>query len=63
MGLFWTVVAFGVLAVIAYWGANTFFKARISRELMEHEAPFRLESTDYSQTLLVLGDSTGVGVG
>lgn len=52
-----------VLAVIAYWGANMYFKIRISRELMEHETPCVIESEDRSKTLLVLGDSTGVGVG
>lgn len=52
-----------ILSIVAYWGANTFFKAKISKELMEHEEAYQKPSTDYSTTLLVLGDSTGVGVG
>lgn len=57
------LVVIGILALIAYWGANMYFKIRISRELMEHETPCVKESDDTSKTLLVLGDSTGVGVG
>ena len=52
-----------VLALIAYAAANLYFKARVARELMDHETPFVHESEDHSKTLLVLGDSTGVGVG
>lgn len=52
-----------VLSTVAYWGANTFFRARISNALMENKMPYQKESTDYGMTLLVLGDSTGVGVG
>lgn len=63
MSLLVNIVGIAILSVIAYWGANTFFKARISKALMEHEEPFKNETTDYRKTLLVLGDSTGVGVG
>jgi lysophospholipase L1-like esterase len=52
-----------VLAVVALEAANTYFKTRISRALMDHETPFTLSSFDYRTTMLVLGDSTGVGVG
>lgn len=60
----WTVILVLLfLALIAYWAGNTLIKVRASQRLMEREAPYRKESTDYSKTLLVLGDSTGVGVG
>lgn len=57
------IAGIAILSVIAYWAANTFFKAKISEALMEHEEPYRNETDDYRKTLLVLGDSTGVGVG
>lgn len=63
MSLLITAIGILILSVIAYWGANTFFKARISKELMAHEEPYQSLSFDYTKTLLVLGDSTGVGVG
>jgi lysophospholipase L1-like esterase len=52
-----------ILAILGYWATNTFLKARISRELMAHETPYKNETSDYTKTLLVIGDSTGVGVG
>ncbi len=63
MSLLINVIGIAILSIIAYWGANTFFKARISEALMAHEEPFRNETYDYRKTLLVLGDSTGAGVG
>lgn len=63
MTLLVNIVGIAILSVFAFWGANTFFKARISKALMEHEAPYMNETNDYRKTLLVLGDSTGVGVG
>lgn len=63
MALLVNLVGIAILSVIAYWGANTFFKARISKALMEHEEPYSNETYDYRKTLLVLGDSTGAGVG
>lgn len=57
------LAGFAILVLIAYAGVNTYIKARISREIMEHTTPFSLESEDTSVSMLVLGDSTGVGVG
>ncbi len=57
------IIGIAILSIIAYWGANTFFKAKISKALMDHEEPFTNETYDYRKTLLVLGDSTAVGVG
>lgn len=63
MTLLVNIVGILILCVIGSWAANTYFKARISKELMAHEASYANESGDYTKTLLVLGDSTGVGVG
>lgn len=52
-----------LLAIFAFWFANTYFKARISQELMADAEAFERLSDDRTKTLLVLGDSTGVGVG
>ncbi len=52
-----------LLAIFASWFANTYFKAKISQELMADAVPFEKKADDPSVTLLVLGDSTGVGVG
>lgn len=57
------IIGIILLSVIAYWGANTFFKTRMSEALMEDAEPYRLPSFDYKKTLLILGDSTGAGVG
>lgn len=63
MVLLINVVGVFILVVIAYWGANTFFRARISEALMADQNPFQKPGTDYAMTMLVLGDSTGAGVG
>lgn len=52
-----------VLAIVSYWCVNTFLKARISKKMMEINAVYRNVTPDHSRTLLVLGDSTGAGVG
>ncbi|HRH24545.1 MAG TPA: GDSL-type esterase/lipase family protein [Candidatus Paceibacterota bacterium] len=57
------IIGILILSIVAFWGANTFLKARISKALMEHEEPYMNETLDQRKTLLVLGDSTGVGVG
>lgn len=52
-----------LLAVFAYWFANTYFRAKISQGLMADAVPYEKRGDDLSLTLLVLGDSTAVGVG
>lgn len=52
-----------ILTYIAFWSGNVYFKARASRALMQTETVYIKESGNYAATLLVLGDSTGVGVG
>jgi lysophospholipase L1-like esterase len=63
MTLIVNIVGILILCVIGSWAANTYFKARIAKELMAHETPYILLTEDFTKTLLVLGDSTGVGVG
>jgi lysophospholipase L1-like esterase len=63
MNFYGIIAVLIALGIVAYWGSNTFFKARASRELMENETPFSRETGDLTVTMLVLGDSTGVGVG
>jgi lysophospholipase L1-like esterase len=59
----WIALAIGVLASIDLAAANTIAKVRISKKLMETATPYEFATTDYAKTLLVLGDSLGVGVG
>lgn len=57
------VAVIAVLIYVSYWGANTFFKARASKALMENPTPYHRPSDDRRFSLLVLGDSTAVGIG
>lgn len=60
----WVVVAIIALLLIVMLSAfNTLVKAKASKGLMERNTSFRIESADYTKTMLVVGDSTGVGVG
>jgi len=59
----WIAAAIAALAAVAYAAANTLTKVRTSEALMEEAKPYDVLSDDYSKTLLILGDSTGVGVG
>lgn len=52
-----------LLIVVCYYGVTLYQKFQISLKLIEKAEPFRLDSTDHSVSLLVLGDSTAVGVG
>lgn len=60
----WQIVAvILVLSYLAFWSGNLFLKARMSRALMQEETAYRKETQEHAKTLLVLGDSTGSGVG
>ncbi|MBP9816533.1 MAG: hypothetical protein KBD05_00685 [Candidatus Pacebacteria bacterium] len=60
----WSVFAVVlILGLVTFSASNTFVKARASRQLMANEHPYTKESTDYTKTVLVLGDSTAVGIG
>ncbi|OGC88451.1 hypothetical protein A2419_01775 [Candidatus Adlerbacteria bacterium RIFOXYC1_FULL_48_26] len=50
-------------APLTYWGCVFLQKYQISRALIANTTPYTQLSNNYSKTLLVLGDSTGVGVG
>lgn len=63
MAVWEIIIVIMVLTYISYWGSNLFFKARASRLLMQDETPYKNETSDYTTTLLVLGDSTGCGIG
>ena len=62
MNLF-TLLAVVVIVTIAYWISFSVFKIKISSKLVQVAVPYSLVSGDDSKTLLVLGDSTAVGVG
>lgn len=57
----------GVLITIAlvagYYGYDVYRKYQVSRSLVESAKPFQHKSSDTTHSLLVLGDSTAVGVG
>lgn len=62
MNIFLILLA-GVVIILALHGALFFHKVSISKTLIEKAESFSLDTADYSTTLLVLGDSTAVGVG
>jgi len=59
------IVLFGifVLTVLLLWGFQFSEKIEISKKLVQTAKPFERMGTDYSISMLVLGDSTAVGVG
>lgn len=59
----WTAFALAWLSVIFFIAAKVFFRVRISQKLMTLDTAYRNPSNDLRKTLLVLGDSTGRGVG
>lgn len=63
MNIWLIVTVVIVLAIIAYAACNTLIKAKVSAVLMEHAVAYKKETGDYARTMLVLGDSTGVGIG
>ncbi|MBY0110834.1 SGNH/GDSL hydrolase family protein [Patescibacteria group bacterium] len=63
MNIWVVLIVLVLLGVVLSSAANTLLKAKAAKGLMAREAPFRIEGEDYTKTMLVLGDSTGVGVG
>src|SRR4051812_3988360 len=51
------------LIISAYWGIVFYIRLRVSRELVRSTKGFQNISDDHTKSLLVIGDSTGVGVG
>ena len=52
-----------LLALILYWGVRFAHTASISKRLVERSVPYQNVSNDHAWTMLVIGDSTAVGVG
>ncbi|MEK9161062.1 MAG: SGNH/GDSL hydrolase family protein [Patescibacteria group bacterium] len=63
MNMWIVLIVLVLLGIVLSSAANTLLKARAAKVLMAHETPFRIEGENYTKTMLVLGDSTGVGVG
>lgn len=63
MKLLLLILALCVTALVVYWVWNFYHKFQISKELIDVATPYSLEGADHSKTVLVIGDSTGVGVG
>jgi len=51
------------VALIAYWGIRFYLTVQVSKKLIEAAVLYEKASEDNSITMLVLGDSTSVGVG
>ncbi len=59
-----TLYALAILACVAlYYGISIYRKIEISKQLIEKSTLFSLVSDDRTKTMLILGDSTAVGVG
>ena len=53
-----------VLCLITIYWINSFYsKIKISKELVDKTISYKKSGSDFSKKLLVLGDSTAVGVG
>lgn len=63
LGIFETLLALALLLWTAWTALNVFMKARVASAMMADPKPYEAITTDYGKTLLILGDSTGVGTG
>ena len=52
-----------VLLLLAYWSVRFYFTVQTSKRLIESTVPYARTVEDPSRTMLVLGDSTAVGIG
>ncbi len=57
------VFCIALLFFISYYGIGMYKKISISKTLIERARSFQADDKDKSRSILVLGDSTGVGVG
>jgi lysophospholipase L1-like esterase len=57
------VLSILLLSSLAYYGLTFYQKFSVAQKLISKAVPYELESTTPGQTILVLGDSTAVGVG
>ncbi len=51
------------LILVCYWIAFGYYKITISGSLVKAATPFSIPGSNHTKTMLVLGDSTAVGVG
>lgn len=58
-----TWIASLLAILIIYWLAFAYYKINISGKLVRSAVPFSILGNNYTKTLLVVGDSTAVGVG
>jgi lysophospholipase L1-like esterase len=63
LGLLETAIALALLLWISWTALNLFMRARIASAMMAEAVPYEALTTDFRKTLLILGDSTGVGSG
>jgi lysophospholipase L1-like esterase len=52
-----------ILILFLYWGIRFYQKVQVGIGLASRAVAFNNQTGDYRKTLLILGDSTGVGVG
>lgn len=63
LGIIETIIAIALLLWVAWTALNLFMRAKVASVMMEQTKPYDALTTDYRKTLLILGDSTGVGTG
>jgi lysophospholipase L1-like esterase len=62
--VWWQILlTIGILAAVSYRATFVFFRAHAARMQMAEEKKFEKLTGNYEKTILVLGDSTGAGVG
>ena len=52
-----------VLLLLAYWSVRFYLTVQVAKRLIEDAVPYERTAADPSRTMLVLGDSTAVGIG
>lgn len=57
------ILLVGLVLFFLYHAVQVWLKINVSKKLVEKTVPFQLASNDFTKALLVLGDSTAVGVG
>ena len=53
----------GLVLLLVLWILYIYYKISVSKDIVARTSPFTIPGEDYTNTLLVLGDSTAVGVG
>lgn len=63
LGIIETIIAVALLAWISWTALGIYMRAKVASAMMAETVPYEALTTDYAKTLLILGDSTGVGTG